>query len=70
MPVIVMVKLKLVTVFVDEAAVSVNIAAVDAPAAKGAPALSQLKVKTPLAPALQVEFVMLNVNCWFPVFFM
>ena len=68
-PVIVMVKLKFVTLPVDEAAVSVNIAAVDAPAAKGAPALSQLKVKTLLAPALQPEDPMLNVNGWFPVFF-
>ena len=62
MPVIVMVKLKLVTVFVDEAAVSVNVAGVDAPALRTVLSLSQLNVKTPLAPALQPEGIMLNVT--------
>ena len=57
-----MVKLKLVRVPVDEAAVSVNTAGVVPPAAKGAPALSQLKVKTPLASVLQPEGAMLNVT--------
>ena len=50
MPVIVMVKLKLVTVFVDEAAVSVNAAGVDAPALRTVASLFQLNVKTSLAP--------------------
>jgi hypothetical protein len=50
-PVIVVVKLKLVTLPVDEAAVSVNTAAVDAPALRTVLfPLSQLKVKTLLAP--------------------
>ena len=64
-----MVKLKLVTVPVDAAAVSVNTVAVEAPAVRTVPSLSQLNVKTPLAPVLQPEVVMFNVNGWFPVFF-
>ena len=65
-----MVKLKLVTLPVDEAAVSVNAAGVDAPALRTVLfPLSQLKFKTPLAPVLQFEGSMLNVNGWFPVFF-
>ena len=58
-----MLKLKLVTVPVDEAAVSVNIAAVEAPAVRTVASLSQLRVKTPLAPVLQPEVVMFNVTC-------
>jgi hypothetical protein len=67
--VIVTVKLKLVTLPVEDAAVSVNTAGVEAPAFKVAPALSQLNVNTLLAPELHEEAAMLSEACWFPVFF-
>ena len=63
MPVIVVVKLKLVTLPVDEAAVSVNTAGVEAPAFRVVASLFQLNVKTSLAPVLQPEPVMFNVTC-------
>ena len=50
MPVIVVVKLKLERLPVDEVAVRVNVAVVLPPAARTAPGLSQLKLKTPLVP--------------------